>query len=168
MYYHSTYLYCRNFELCSGTSSLASRPTPGDCLDHSPTTAWGLRRLLLDLRSGTPRSLFDHSSGTLSLAPRPMLRDCLDHSPTTARGLCVSTTCDWRLAYSWDILSCLDLATRLIPRLPTSSGTTLVRCTCRCISYRLHVDWILNFSGNSFFDPGTTCLHHLLLGLRTK
>ena len=27
----------------------------GDCLDHSPTTAWGLRRSFLDLRTGTLR-----------------------------------------------------------------------------------------------------------------
>ena len=79
-----------------------------------------------------------------------VLRDCLDHSPTTARGLHVSTTCDWRLAYSWDIFSPLDLATRLIPRLPVSSGTTSVRCTYRCISYCLYDNWVLNLIGNSF------------------
>ena len=62
----------------------------------------------------------------------------------------------------------LDLATRLILRLPSSPGTTSVRCTCRCISYRLHDDWILNFSGNYFLDPGTTCLRHLLPGSGTK
>ena len=99
---------------------------------------------------GLARPLFDHGSGTSLLAPRPVLGDCLDHSPTTARGLCVSTTCDWRLAYSWDIFSHLDLATRLIPRIPASSGTTSVRCTCRCISYRMYDDWILNLTGNSF------------------
>ena len=89
-------------------------------------------------------------SGTSSLAPRPVLGDCLDHSPTTARGLCVSTTCDWRLAYGWSIFSHLDLATRLIPRLPASSGTTSVRCTCRCISYCLFDNWVLYLTGNSF------------------
>ena len=36
-----------------GTSSVAPRPVLGDCLDHSPTTARGLRRSLLDLCSGT-------------------------------------------------------------------------------------------------------------------
>jgi hypothetical protein len=123
----------------SGTSSLATRPMLEDCLDYSPTTARGLRRSLLDL-----------CSGTSSLAPRPVLEDCLDHSLTTARGICVSTTCDWQLAYSWDIFSHLDLATRLIPRLPASSGTTSVRCTCQCISYRLYDDWILNLTRNSF------------------
>ena len=145
----------------------------GDCLDHSPTTARGLRRSLLDLCSGIasttlrpwlgdfiacsstcarglPRPLSDHGSGTSSLAPQPVLGDCLDHSPTSARELCVSTTCDWQLAYSWDIFSHLDLATRLIPRLPASSGTTSVRCTCRCISYRPYGDWVLNLTGNSF------------------
>ena len=49
-----------------------------------------------------------------------------------------------------DILSHLDLATRLIPRLPASSGTTSVRCTCRCILYRLYDGWVLNLTGNSF------------------
>ena len=43
-----------------------------------------------------------------------------------------------------------DLATRLILCLLASSGTTSVRCTCRCISYSLYNDWILNFSGKSF------------------
>ena len=51
----------------SGTSSLAPRPVLGDCLDHSPTTARGLRRSLLDLCSGTARLLSDHGSGTLRL-----------------------------------------------------------------------------------------------------
>jgi hypothetical protein len=37
----------------------------------------------------------------------------------------------------------LDLATRLILRLPASSGTTSVRCTCRCIS-------VSSFHGVSF------------------
>ena len=147
MYYHSTYLYCSNFELCSGTSSLAPRPVLRDCLDHSSTTARGLRRSLLthgdclDHSRPTARglrlSLLDLFSGTASTTLRPRLGDfiarsstcargLLDHSPTTAWGLCVSTTCDWRLAYSWDIFSHLDLATRLIPHLPASSGTTSV------------------------------------------
>ena len=50
---------------CSGTSSLAPRPVLGDCLDHSPTTARGLRRSLLDLWTGTaPTTL------------RPQSKDC--------------------------------------------------------------------------------------------
>ena len=49
------------------------------------------------------------------------------------------------------MFSNLDLATRLIPCLLASSGTTLVRCTCRCISYRLYDDWVLNLTGNSFW-----------------
>jgi hypothetical protein len=118
---------------------ISFRPRLGDFIDHPPTTAWGLRCSFLDLRSGTA-----------SITLRPRLGDFVDHSSTTARGLCVSTTCDWRLAYSWDILSRLDPATRLIPRLPASSGTTLIRCTCRCISYRLYDGWILNLTGNSF------------------
>ena len=37
----------------SRTSLVAPRPVLEDCLDHSPTTARGLRRSLLDLCSGT-------------------------------------------------------------------------------------------------------------------
>ena len=77
------------------------RAAHGDFIARSSTCARGL-----------PRSLSDHGSGTSSLAPRPVLGDCHDHSPTTAWGLRVSTTCDWQLAYSWDIFSPLDLAIR--------------------------------------------------------
>ena len=76
MYYHSRYLYYRNFELCSGTSSLAPRPMLGDYLDHSPTTAQGLCRWLLDL-----------CLGTASITLRPRLRDFVARSSTYARGL---------------------------------------------------------------------------------
>ena len=191
MYYHSTYLYCRNFELCSGTSSLASRPTLGDCLDHSPTTARGLRCSLLDLCSGTasitlrpqlgdfvarsstcarglPRPLSDHGSGTSSLAPRPVLGDCLDHSPTTARGLCVSTTCDWQLAYSWDIFfslrSCYKAHTSHSSKLGDYIGT--MHLPVHLVSPVRRLDSQLNWE--FFLDPGTTCLRHLLPGSGTK
>ena len=158
MYYRSPCLFFRNIVR---SNELMLRGSP------RPLRALGLLARPLRAR-GLLRSLSDHSSGTSSLAPRPVLGDCLDHSPTMARGLCVSTTCDWQLAYSWDIFSHLDLATRLIPRLPASSGTTSVRCTCRCISYRLYDDWILNLTGNSFLDPSTMCLRHLLPGSGTK
>jgi len=159
MYYRSPCLFFRNI-VRSTSSCFGARQdhygARGLWPDHArarglarPLRALGLLARPLRAR-GLPRSLSDHGSGTSSLAPRPMLRDCLDHSPTTARGLCVSTTCDWRLAYGWSIFSHLDLATRLIPRLPASSGTTSVRCTCRCISYRLYDDWILNLTRNSF------------------
>ena len=118
----------------SGTSSLAPRPVLGDCLDHSPTTASGLRRAFLDLRTGT-----------VSTTLRPRLGDFSSRLHATGNSHTVG-----------DIFSHLDLATRLIPRLPASSGTTSVRCTCRCISYRLYDDWILNLARNSFLDPGTT------------
>ena len=71
------------------------------------------------------------------------------------------------LTYSWETFY-LDLATRLILHLAASSGTTSVRCTCRCISYRWYDYCILNSSGNSFLDPSTTCLRHLLPGSGTK
>ena len=131
--------YARGLHLCLGTASTTLRPRLGDFVARSSTCARGL-----------PRSLSDHSFGTSSLVSRPTHGDCLDHSLTMARGLCVSATCDWQLAYSWDIFSHLDLATRLIPCLLASSGTTSVRCAYRCISYRLYDDWILHFSGNSF------------------
>ena len=44
----------------------------------------------------------------------------------------------------------LDLATRLIFRLPASSGTTSVRCTCWCILFCLCGNWIFYVSGNYF------------------
>ena len=88
MYYHSTYIY----------------------IAVILSYARGLRRSLLDLRSGTasitlrpqlgdfvarsstcarglPRSLSDHGSGTSSLTPRPWLRDFVARSSTCARGL---------------------------------------------------------------------------------
>ena len=93
-----------------------------------PLRARGLRRSLLDLCSGT-------ASTTL----RPRLGDFASRLHATGNSHTVG-----------DIFSHLDLATRLISRLPASSGTTSVRCTCRCILYRLYDGWILNLTGNSF------------------
>ena len=138
---------------CSGTAQTTTML--GDCLDRC--RARGLLRPLPC--SGTAPTItvlgdcYDHCCAWgLS---RPLLGD---RSP---RLHVICTHIQLRDIY-------LDLATRLILRLPASSGTTSVRCTCRCISYRLHDDWILNFNGNSFLDPGTTCLHHLLPGSGTK
>ena len=47
-----------------------------DCLGHSPTTARGLHRSLLDLRSGTA-----------SITLRPQLGDFVARFSTYARGL---------------------------------------------------------------------------------
>ena len=52
----------------------------------------------------------------------------------------------------------LDLATRLILCLPASSGT---------MHLALHLN-IRIFMWIFLFDPGTTCLHHLLPGTGTK
>ena len=127
----------------------------GDCSDHY--NARGLPRPLP--RSGTTQTtavLGDCSDHCRARGlPRPLLED---RSP---RLHVICTHIQLRDIY-------LDIATRLILCLPASSGTTSVRCTCRCISYRLHDDWILNFSGNHFLDPGTTCLRHLLPGSGTK
>ena len=78
----------------SGTSSVAPRPVLGDCLDHSPTTARGLRRSLLNLCSGTASITLRPRLGDFVGRPSICARGLLDHSPTMARGLCVSTTCD--------------------------------------------------------------------------
>ena len=95
---------------------------------------------------------------------------CSGTAPTTLRTLLGDRSPRLHVIYTHIQLRgiYLDLATRLISRLPANSGTTSVRCTCRCILYRLHDDWILNFSRNSFLDPGTTCLCHLLPGSGTK
>ena len=120
---------------CSGTAQ--TTPVLEDCPDHSRAR-------------GLPRPL--PCSGTaLTIS---VLGNCYDHC--CARGLfrpllgdrsprlhVICTHIQLRDIY-------LDLATRLILRLPASSGTTSVRCTCRCISYRLHDDWILSLTGNSF------------------
>ena len=133
---------------CSGT--VVTILVLGDCLDHH--RARGLSRP--PSSSGTVQTTIvlgdcpDHHrarglfrplscSGTAPTILRTLLRDC---SP---RLHVICTHIQLRGIY-------LDLATRLIPRLPASSGTTSVRCTCRCILYCLYDDWILNFSGNSF------------------
>ena len=118
----------------------------GDCPDHY--CARGLLRLL-------------PCSGTALTTT--VLGDCSDHY--RARGLprllpCLGTVrrmlgdCSPRLHVICTHIQLreiyLDLATRLIFRLPASSGTTSVRCTYRCISYRLYYDWIFNLNGNSF------------------
>ena len=129
---------------CSGTAQTTAVLV--DCLDH-----YRARGLLRPLPcSGTAPTTY-------------VLGDCPDHCSENGSPQLhvICTHIQLRDIY-------LDLASRLILRLPASSGTTSVRCTCRCISYRLYNDWILNFNGNSFLDPGTTCLHHLLPGSGTK
>ena len=168
MYYHSTYLYCRNFDLCSGTSSLASRPMLGDCLDHSPTTARGLRRSLLDLCSGTASTTLRPRLGDFVARSSTYARGLLDHSPTMARGLCVSTTCDWRLTYSWDIFfslrPCYKAHTSPSSKLGDYIGTMhlLVHLVSLVRRFVSQLNW------EFFLDPGTTCLRHLLPGSGTK
>ena len=114
----------------------------------------------------------DHCHARVPLRPLPrlgtalatdVLGDCPDHCSENGspRLHVICTHIQLRDIY-------LDLATRLIFRLSASSGTTSVRCTYRCILYCLYNDWIFNFSGNSFLDPSTTCLCHLLPGSGTK
>ena len=114
---------------CSGT--VVTILVLGDCPDHHRA-----------------RELSRPPSCSGTVPTTLVLGDCPDHSPTIARRLLSSATCD---LYSHTVerhfFSHLDLATRLIPCLPASSGTTSVRCTCRCISYRLYNDWIFNLLG---------------------
>jgi hypothetical protein len=98
---------------CSGTIPTAL--VLGDYPDY--LCARGLSRLRLFL--GIHR--FPHAA----------LEDCPNHSPTIAQGPPSSAICN---LYSHIVerhlfFSHLDLATRLIPHLPASSGTTSVRCT---------------------------------------
>jgi hypothetical protein len=92
---------------CSGKHSLSQTTEHVILLDHA-------------------RGLVDH----ISRCARKLLRSLFDHSLMT----------DF-LGYMWNWTHIklrdhyfLDLATRFILRLPASSGTTSVRCTCRCIS----------------------------------
>ena len=115
-----------------------------------------------------PRPLSDHGSGTSSLAPRPMLGDCLDHSPTTARGLCISTTCDRQLAYSWgysfSFRPCYKAHTSPSSKLGDYIGT--MHLPVHLVSPVRRLDSQLNWE--FFLDPGTMCLRHLLPGSGTK
>ena len=132
-----TYGFLPQF-LCSGT--VMTILVLGDCRDYS--CARGLSRP--PLCSGTvqitivlgycpdhhcARGLFRplSCSGT---APTTLLTFLGDRSP---RLHVICTHIQLRGIY-------LDLATRMMLRLPTSSGTTSVRCTCRCISYFLYDD----------------------------
>ena len=177
--------------LCSGT--VLTTIVLGDCPDHHrarrlfrPLSCSGLSRS--PSCSGTVPTTLVLVLGTVSTVL--VLGDCPDYgysrgfvvfpmlrsgtAPTTLRPLLGD--CSHRLHVICThiqlrgilFFSQLDLATRLIPHLQASSGTTSVRCTCRCSSYRLYDDWILNFTGNSFLDPSTTCLRHLLPGSGTK
>ena len=132
-----------------------------DCLDHY--CARGLTR---------PLPCSGNTPTTVTFPTITVLSKCYDHC--CARGLSrpLFGVCSPRLHVIGTHIQLrdisLDLATRLILRLPASSGTTSVRCTCRCILFCLYGNWILNFSGISFLDPGTTCLRHLLPGSGTE
>ena len=158
---------------CSGTSR---QTTPSsDHVDHISSSFAELRPRLGDFvgRSSTcarglPRSLSDHGSGTSSLAPRPMLGDCVARSSTYARGLCVSTTCDRQLAYSWgysfSFRPCYKAHTSPSSKLGDYIGT--MHLPVHLVSPVRRLDSQLNWE--FFLDPSTTCLCHLLPGSGTK
>ena len=116
----------RHVALMTTVMTTTLRPQLGDFAARPSTCARGLSR-----------QLSDHSSGISPLAPRPVLRDCLDHSLTTARGLCVLTTCDWQLAYSWVIFSWTLLQgsylafqqARGLHRYDAPAGASCIACT---------------------------------------
>ena len=124
--------HCPDHFLCSGTAqtilSLGDNSDHGDCSDHG--RAQGLLRPI-------PYSGIAMTTAVLGDSPDHFLEFC---SPWLH---VICTHIQLRDIY-------LDLATRLILRLPASSGTTSVRCTCRCILFCLYGNWILNFSGISF------------------
>ena len=114
-------------------------------LDHSLTTAWGLRRSLLDLCSGTARPLSDHGSGTLRL----------DYMRLATR---------IQLGYFFSLRPCYKAHTSPSSKLGDYIGTMhlpvhLVSLVRRFVS---QLNW------EFFLDPGTTCLRHLLPGSGTK
>ena len=129
----------------SGTSSLASRPTLGDCLDHSPTTARGLRRSLLDVCSGT-------ASTTL----RPYLGDFVSRLYATGDSHTVGIF--------FSLRPCYKAHTSSSSKLGDYIGT--MHLPVHLVSPVRRLGSQLNWE--FFLDPGTTCLHHLLPGSGTK
>ena len=132
-----------------------------DCLDYY--CARGLTRTF-PCSGNTPT--------TVTFPTITVLSKCYDHC--CARGLSqpLFGVCSPRLHVIGTHIQLrdisLDLATRLILRLPASSGTTSVRCTCRCILFLFVQQLGSQLNWEFFLDPGTMCLRHLLPGSRTK
>ena len=130
----------------------------GDCTDHRALDArglvaqsisselQGLHRPPSTRRSGTARPVYQ--LGTSKTAPtteHSMLGDwsySIATQNSKERTWCLGTGRHTPGDWSISLFNCrrtgkfnfLDLATRLILRLPASSGTTSVRCIWRCIS----------------------------------
>jgi hypothetical protein len=125
-------------------------------LDHTSRRARGLPPRPPDQCSSSSTRPALRDPSTTSHA---VLGDCFDHSLTTARGLLSLATCEIWLTYSWEVIIFLDLATRLILRLPATSGTTSVRCTASVSQYRVFKDF-----GLYSFRPW----HHMPTSLPTR
>jgi len=145
--------------LCSKTASTTEYVYVSNharrLVDHSLCCARGLSE---------PPSMFTFPTvlRDSSITPYAVLKDCSDHSLITAWGMLFSITYELDSYTTEGQFNFLDLTIRLILCLPTSSGTTLVRCTWRCIL-------VLEFLRGLFFlHPGTTCLYHLLPGSETR
>ena len=132
------------FPTILGDLSTSPYAVLGDCTDHRA-------RLHSQPCSETRQSLPSRCSGLASFTIQPQLGDCSSQLHI-----------NWTHIQLRRNLIFLDLATRLILRLPASSGTTSVRCIWQYISVS---DFLCGFSS---LDPGTTCLRHLLPGSGTK
>ena len=149
--------------LCSSMAQTTA--VLGDCTDHC--RARGLHRPLPCSRTAQTTAMLgdctDHCRARGLPRPLPcsgtahtttVLGDCSDHQCARELSRPLLGDCSPRLHVICTHIQLrdiyFDLATRLVLRLPASSGTTSVRCTYRCISYRLYYDWIFNLNGNSF------------------
>ena len=168
IYYRSIYLYCRDLELRSGTSPLAPRPVIGDCLDHSPTTAQGLRRSPLNLCSGTAsttlRPQLVDSAARPSTCVRGLPRPLSDHSSGTLRLNYMRLATRIQLGYSFSFRPCYKAHTSPSSKLGDYIGT--MHLPVYLVSPVRRLDSQLNWE--FFLDPGTKCLRHLLSGSGTK
>ena len=147
--------------------------------------SWGLYRPPSMACSGIGWLVYPIELGTVPTTEHCMLgdwstslpnwaRDWTDYWAWCARGLVKQSIyksddyTDYRLHMNplciqlRGVFNFLDLVTRLVFCLPSSSGTTSVRCIWWCISA---LDFLLSFF---FSDPGTTCLRHLLPGSGTE
>jgi len=145
----STSLYAVLEDCADHRARLRSQPRSGTC----PPVSTPCSRTVPTTEHVTFPTMFGHWSTSLYA----VLGDCLttehDYIPNRARRLI-----NHSLRYARDLLrllsnhslgigrdnfNFLDLATRLILRLPASSGTTSVRCIWRCISVS---DFLCGFS----------------------
>ena len=145
----------------------------GDCTDHRAcyarglvdqfaySTTWGLYRPPSTLCSGTgrPVRLFDNL-GTVPTTEHDMLGDWPTSSPDQIdRFHLVANKC---IASNWIILTILTLLQGSYYAFQQARGLHRYDASGDASSHQILYE---NFF---FFDPGTTCLRHLLPGSGTK